>query len=58
MIAKIEKGKLIIEANLQDPAPKSKSGKTRVPVSTNGFLHIKGDDDKDYQLSINLIVKD
>ena len=55
--ARIENGKLIIQAEL-DPDPKeSKSGKSLVALSTNGFIAVDSDDGKSYLLNLNLITK-
>ena len=56
MKASIKDGKLLVEAKLNKPRP-SKSGKTNVVVSTNGFIFVDGDDGKVYRLNINLITK-
>ena len=57
MTAKIEKGKLNLTAEIAANPPYSKSGKSRIAASTNGFITVESDDGKQYQLSINLIVK-
>ena len=57
MTAKIEKGQLILTAPVSANPPYSKTGKSRIGFSTNGFVAVTADDGKVYQLSINLIVK-
>uniref|UniRef100_A0A6M3M700 Uncharacterized protein n=1 Tax=viral metagenome TaxID=1070528 RepID=A0A6M3M700_9ZZZZ len=57
MKAEVKNGKLTIEAALDGNPPLSKSGKTRVAVSTNGFINVAGDNGKVYSLNLNLIVK-
>lgn len=57
MTAKIEKGQLILSAPVNPNPPYSKTGKSRIAASTNGFINVPADDGKVYQLSINLIVK-
>ena len=57
MNAKIEKGQLTLTATLASNPPSSKSGKTKVAFSTNGFVTVQDDNGKQYQLSINLITK-
>lgn len=58
MKAKIENGILYVEAPLVSNPPRSKSGKTKVPFSTNGFIQLKDENGKGHSLSINLITKD
>lgn len=58
MKAKIENGILYVEAPLVSNPPRSKSGKTKVPFSTSGFIQLKDENGKDHSLSINLITKD
>ena len=53
MEIKIKDGKFSINGELQTPRP-SKSGKTYIVASTNGFINIKGDNGKDYSVSINI----
>jgi hypothetical protein len=57
MNAKIEKGQLVLSAPVSANPPYSKTGKSRIGFSTNGFVSVQSDDGKSYQLSINLIVK-
>jgi hypothetical protein len=57
MTAKIEKGVLTLSAPINANPPYSKTGKSRIGFSTNGFVTVQSDDGKTYQLSINLIVK-
>ena len=57
MTAQVKQGKLILDAEISKNPPYSKSGKSRIAASTNGFITVESDDGKQYQLSINLIVK-
>lgn len=57
MKAQIKNGTLTLEAEISANPPYSKSGKSRIAASTNGFISVSSDDGKTYQLSINLIVK-
>lgn len=55
--AKVEKGKLIIEAKLATKPELSSTGKSRILVSTKGFQAVAGDDGKVYGLNMNLVIK-
>jgi hypothetical protein len=57
MKAQVKDGKLIMEAEISANPPYSKSGKSRIAASTNGFINVQSDDGKTYQVSVNLIVK-
>ena len=55
--AKIENGKLIIQSELDHDPQESKSGKSLVALTTNGFIAVESDDGKSYMLNLNLITK-
>jgi len=57
MEVQVKNGTLTITAQLDPNPPQSRSGKTRVAVSTNGFINVAGDNGKVYSLNLNLIVK-
>lgn len=57
MKAQVLNGKLTLEAEISTNPPYSKTGKSRIAASTNGFISVQSDDGKTYQLSVNLIVK-
>lgn len=57
MKAQIKDNVLTLTAPVAANPPYSKSGKSRIAASTNGFVSVQSDDGKTYQISINLIVK-
>ncbi len=57
MKAQIKSGKLIIEAEISKRPQPSRSGKTLVSVTTNGFIDVPSDDSKVYSLNLNLIIR-
>jgi hypothetical protein len=57
MKAEIKDGKFIITGELQPPS-RSKSGKTFIVASTNGFMKIIDDKGKEFQVSVNIITKE
>lgn len=57
MKAIIKNNKLIIEADIDTSPRPSRSGKTLVGVSTNGFVKVESDDNKEYSLNMNLTIK-
>lgn len=57
MKAQIKNGVLTLTTDLAVNPPYSKSGKSRIAASTNGFVAVESDDGKQYLLSLNLIVK-
>ncbi len=57
MKTQIKSGKLIIEAEISKSPQPSRSGKTLVGVTTNGFVNVPSDDSKVYSLNLNLIIR-
>lgn len=57
METKIEKNHLIVKIPLQKPAP-SKSGKTKIVATTNGFVVTDASvNDKPVHISLNAFIK-
>ena len=57
MNAKIEKGKVTIDAELDKNPELSKTGKSLIYFTTRGFTEVKDEKGESYGISINLVKK-
>ena len=55
--AEVKNGKLTITADVSQRPQPSRTGKTLVGATSNGFIVVNSDDDKEYQLNFNLIIR-